>query len=213
MAATLPARPAQQPAVPPPLAHRPRAAHWPRLAARVIDLATVLTVLWGLVVLQVFWFMGDLSSRVDPAPWGRGFVPTVFFVVMLGAYEIVFLVHSRGQTPGMDIMKLRVVALDGAPVTVGRATRRWLVAGLLLFLTPLWLAALGVGATGLPVATGARRSLRDLAAGTRVVAYDRDHEDEAARRPSSRRARREEREAHLLAGHDDDATTAIGSPQ
>lgn len=163
---------------------------WRRVAARGIDVLTVLFTMWALVVLQVFWFMDSLSDRLDPEPWGRAFVATALFAVLYALYEIVFLVHSKGQTPGRDVMKLRVIGRDGAEhVTWRQAVARWSLPGVAVLIPPVWLAALAIGVTGVTLARSSRRSVPDWLAGTVVVAYDRDKEDSTSRRARSWRRR------------------------
>src|SRR5699024_1368616 len=77
-------------------------ALWRRALARAADAATVVLVLWMLVVLQVLWFMDDATRRFDPEPWGRAFVPLLAFIALSAIYEIVFLRFNEGQTPGKD---------------------------------------------------------------------------------------------------------------
>ena len=180
-------------AAPPPLT-RPPADPWRRAVARIIDLAIVATLLWTLVLFQVFWFMDRLSQRVDPEPWGRWFAPTVAFVVIFAVFEVLFLVRNRGQTPGKDVMKIRVVPRRaGGKISVVRAVRRWVLLGVAALVHPIWMAALVLGIVGLPAAMTGRRSMCDRLAGTVVVHYDRDREDPTARRPINRRERRERR--------------------
>ena len=160
-----------------------------RAAARAIDAATVLFTLWALVVLRVFWWMDGLSDRVHPEPWGRAFGATLTFVVLSGVYEVVFLVASKGQTPGKDLMKLRVVPRHGGEaVSWRRALGRWVLPGLVLLVPPLWAGAGLAAATGATVLGRSRRSLADRLAATAVVPYDRDVEDPDSVRP--RRPRR-----------------------
>jgi uncharacterized RDD family membrane protein YckC len=82
-----------------------------------------------------------------------------------------------GQTPGMRLMHLRVVAGDGAPPHAGRSLVR--LVGLVLAIVPLFAGFLPV------LFDRRRRALPDLMAGTLVVYADRaltaaDLEDEAA---------------------------------
>lgn len=162
--------------------------------ARTIDLAIVATLLWTLVLFQVLWFMDRLSRHVDPDPWGRWFAPTVAFCVIFAVFEVLFLVRNRGQTPGKDLMKLRVVPCRGGDkISVGRAVRRWVLLGIAALVHPIWMAAVVLGIVGLPAAMTGRRSMCDRLAGTVVVHYDRDREDPTARRPINRRERRERR--------------------
>lgn len=153
----------------------------------------MLSILFALVVTHAFWFIGRLSDRFHPEPWGRRLVATLAFIAMSALYEWAFLVHSKGQTPGKDIMKLRVVTTgQEAKISTPRALCRWLPLGAAPLLQPLWLMAPALAAAGVSAARRDRRALHDLVAGTRVVAYDRDLEDPDARRPKPRWRRRQE---------------------
>ena len=164
------------------LLDNPSAALWRRVAARAADAATVFFLLWVLVVLQILWFMGEMSDRVDPEPWGRAFPATVAFVVLSAVYEVVFLRFNDGQTPGKDLFNVRVVRRsDGGNLSVARAGRRWLLPGLAALVWPIWAAVLAVLATGLTVPFGARRrAVHDRLAGTVVVHFQRDDDGDAA---------------------------------
>lgn len=151
--------------------------------ARAIDALTVLCILWALVITQIFWFMNRLSERFDPEPWGRTFVATMSFVVLSALYEMVFLVRSKGQTPGKDLMKMRVIPTDGSDrVKTVRAFVRWLLPGVLAvaFVASPWLGAATVAAIAATALLPGRRAVHDLVAATMVVPYDRDNEDPAA---------------------------------
>jgi uncharacterized RDD family membrane protein YckC len=158
----------------------PPAALWRRAAARLLDAAVVFFVLWVLVVLRVLWFMGGLAEDVDPEPWGTAFVPTVAFVVLFLAYEVVYLVRNQGQTPGKELLKVRVVR-HGADGPIGPA--RALVRSLLPVLT--WLASPAVLALGLLFAPATsvpwserRAAWHDHLSGTAVVHHDRRADEE-----------------------------------
>jgi uncharacterized RDD family membrane protein YckC len=160
------------------------------LGAFAIDAATVATLLWTLVVLHVLWFMDDWSDRLQPRLWGRGFVATVSFAVIAVAYQTVFIVANRGQTPGKDIMNLRVVPSSGpGDVGPGRAMVRSVPFAALVLVRPVSLLVGVAIALVVSLWTPGRRSLPDRLAATAVVSYDRDAEDATARRPSSRRRR------------------------
>jgi uncharacterized RDD family membrane protein YckC len=183
------------------LPDRPTAALWRRGTARAIDMVTVFFVLWALVVSHVFWFMGDLSDRVDPSPWGRAFVATLTYLVMYIVYEVVFLTRSMGQPPGRDVMKVRVVPLSGSgQLGAARAAGRWLLPGVFLVVPPVWLGlSLVLGPAAITALLPRRRGLHDRVAGTVVVDYDRTKEDPTSAVPSRRSQRRLEREAEELA--------------
>lgn len=177
-----------------PLHQRPPATPWRRVAARAIDAATVVTLLWTLVVTHALWFMPELTDRFQPEPWGRSFVATLAFLVLAAIYEAVFVVRNEGQTPGKDLMDLRVVGprTDGR-MTVARTLARWSPLAVVPVVRPAWAAVLGVAVMAATVVLGSRwRPVTDAIAGTVVVGYDRDLEDPTARQPSTRRRRRAE---------------------
>jgi uncharacterized RDD family membrane protein YckC len=156
------------------------AALWRRAAARLVDAAVVFFVLWMLVVLRVLWFMGSLSDDVDPEPWGSAFVPTVAFVVLFLVYEVVYVAYNRGQTPGKELLKVRVLRYpDNGEVGVGRALVRSLLPVGVWLASPVWLALglLLVPGTSAPF-TERRAAWHDHLAGTAVVHYDRRAEEE-----------------------------------
>jgi uncharacterized RDD family membrane protein YckC len=168
----------------------PPAALWRRASARLLDAAVVFFVLWVLVVLRVLWFMGDLAEDVAPEPWGTAFVPTVAFVALFLAYEVVYLVRNQGQTPGKELMKVRVVRAvpqgtdrtdptDGRSIGTGRALVRSLLPVLTWLASPalLALALLFAPATSVPWSRR-RAAWHDHLGGTAVVHYDRQAEEE-----------------------------------
>ena len=79
-----------------------------RVAARVTDMVTVLFICLALVIIGLAPLMNHLSDRFDPAPWHRAFAATVLYTLVGTIYEVAFLV-ARGQTPGKDLMNVRVV--------------------------------------------------------------------------------------------------------
>ena len=156
------------------------AAVWRRAAARLVDAAVVFFVLWMLVVLRVLWFMGSLSDDVDPEPWGSAFVPTVVFVALFLVYEVVYVAYNRGQTPGKELLKVRVVRRsDHGEVGLGRALVRSLLPVGVWLASPVWLALglLFVPGTSAPL-TQRRAAWHDHLASTAVVHYDRRAEEE-----------------------------------
>jgi uncharacterized RDD family membrane protein YckC len=163
----------------------PPAAWWRRAAARLVDAAVVFFVLWMLVVLRVLWFMGSLSDDVAPEPWGHAFVPTVAFVVLFVAYDAAYVAYNRGQTPGKELLKVRVVRrradegdelTDPGPV---RALARSLLPALVWLASPVWLGFGLLFALGTSGPLSRRRAAwHDHLAETSVVHYDRRAEEE-----------------------------------
>jgi uncharacterized RDD family membrane protein YckC len=174
----------------------------------------VLTILWVLVVLRVLWFMSGLTGRFQPDPWGRAFVATVSFVALAIVYEAVFVSRSSGQTPGMDIVNVRVVG-PGADGTVGavRAVLRVLPVLVVPMVRPVWAAVALLAVFGLMLARPTRRSLVDSLTGTTVVPFDRDLEDPTARRPMARHRRRAMARDELLDGSLRSGTTGPATPR
>ena len=151
------------------------AALWRRALAVCADAATVFSLLWALVVVQLLWFMDDLSQSVDPAPWGDNFVPTLAFALAFAVYEIVFLAWNNGRTPGKEMLRLQVVGADGECPRLGRCVRRALAVAPLWMVPPVWLG-LGlvlVAAAGLPAVVDRRaRSWPDWLSGTDTTRFD-----------------------------------------
>ena len=121
----------------------PRADFVPRLVGLLID-----SVIVGLVNR-----LGDaLTSQTV------GFVLAVFVQL---AYAVYFISSGSGQTPGMRVMRVRVLTASGGPPSVPRSLVRF--AGLILAIVPLF-------AGFLPALFDARRrALQDFLAGTVVV--------------------------------------------
>ena len=158
----------------------PVAAVWRRALARIIDAVTVFFIQWMLTVIQLLWFMDDVSSRWQPEPWGRATAAILGYIFFHFVYTMVFLRWNEGQTPAMDLMKLRAVRTeDGSHLGLGRCAARWLVGGASWVVPPVFFGGLIINAaTYLTVpADRRRRTVSDWVAGTTVIAYDRDKED------------------------------------
>jgi uncharacterized RDD family membrane protein YckC len=116
----------------------PLAEFWQRLVAYLLDsliLAAVLiiplVVMFGLVFVPYI-----LSLRPGDQPDPRSFVLlellifAIFIPLQIIASYIYFvrMFHKTGQTVGKRVMRIRVVrVLDGGPVDLRVARRRWLV--------------------------------------------------------------------------------------
>lgn len=144
---------------------------WRRLAARATDLATVLFVQWALTVIHVFFFVPPLVGRVHPEPWGRAFVPTVLFVVLTFAYEVLFLTKNQGRTPGKDMLRLQVVRRNRNRAVGARdAAVRCVPVAAALLVPPWWLGLVILFGSGIPpLVTRSGRSLPDWVSATEVV--------------------------------------------
>ena len=158
----------------------PVAAVWRRALARLIDAITVFFIQWMFTVIQILWFMDDVSNRWQPEPWGRATAAILGYIFFHFVYTMVFLRWNEGQTPAMDLMKLRAVRTkDGSHLGLGRCGARWLVGGVSWIAPPVVLGGIIVNAaTYLTVPFDRRRrTVSDWVAGTTVIAYNRDKED------------------------------------
>lgn len=152
-----------------------------RIAARVVDAFTVFFLTFGLAVTVLFAFMAELTDMLALEPWGRSLAPALLFFVVAVVYESTF-VSLRGQTPGKDLLDVRVVdALDaeGARIpTPSVASARAVLAWSVAFVPDLRLA-FGLAATGalLLLLGPVRLAVLDRIMTTAVVAYDADREE------------------------------------
>jgi uncharacterized RDD family membrane protein YckC len=171
----------------------PLGALWRRAAARALDMMAIFWLQFAFAVLLA-GFGVPLRVHGTPEPWGEAFVGYLVYISLFALLETVYLVR-RGQTPGHELLKLKVVdATTGAHPTLPQVLRRSLVLWLLR-LIPGGFAMYGAAAiyaTGLPalVDPRRRRTLGDLLGGTIVVSYDATVEEgprPPTRRPPTRR--------------------------
>jgi uncharacterized RDD family membrane protein YckC len=122
-----------------------------RLVAFVID--GFLLSVYLVVIGSIF-----LSSDIEDL-----FMWSVFVVIPLLFYTMIFEISMNGQTPGKRAMQICVVSLDGSSASSGQLVVRWffLIAGF-YFLS-------GVIAAVIVLANGNGQRLGDIIAGTKVV--------------------------------------------
>ncbi|MHC1782454.1 MAG: RDD family protein [Anaerolineaceae bacterium] len=107
--------------------------------------------------------VGSLSSYLENDPtWFLAITGMVSFLFLWG-YYIFFEMIWNGQSPGKRLSKMRVIRVDGRPVTLSESLIRNLVR-LIDFLPGFY----GVGVMAMFIQPQSRR-LGDLAAGTLVV--------------------------------------------
>jgi len=152
-----PSRPATQPAPPPfqVAAAIGPAGFWIRFVAVMID-AMVLFVAQG-ILFGTGWILANGTMA-----GGMALKSTVnLFGTLIGAaYGIVF--HWRwGQTIGKMALQIKVVSMDGGPLSLGQATGRY-------FATFLSAVILCIGFIMVGFRSD-KRALHDLLAGTRVI--------------------------------------------
>jgi len=147
-----------------------------RLAARLVDGFTLFFVMFGLSVSVLFVVMGPLTRLLDVEPWGTRLAPTLVFVLIAVGYET-FFVSRRGQTPGRDLLNLKVVGDAGTAPSPWRSfahslcwavvlVPEWRIVAGLVVASVLWLL---IDPTG--------RGPQNRLTGTWVIRYDADVEE------------------------------------
>ncbi len=126
-----------------------------RIAAGVADLL-LLGAVDGLVVALTARALGMPMAAAAGLPW----LPLAAFLALFDLAAVVTLTALGGQTLGKMASGIRVVDLNGGPVTASRALLRTI-------LSVLSLLAAGLGFVGLLARS--RRAGHDWLAGTRVV--------------------------------------------
>lgn len=140
-----------------------------RFLAALIDTLAIF-FLQVVVLGTLLWLVFRSTSTesifsTNAGYWVLGIVTLLSFLFLWG-YYIFFEIMWNGQTLGKRWIGLRVIRLDGTPVTVAEVVIRNLVR--MIDLLP---AAYGIGVVTMFINENSRR-LGDLAAGTLVV-YDR----------------------------------------
>ncbi len=122
------------------------------------------TLLWVLSRMSGFSLLDSSGSSSDAKVlyWVFGILVLLSFVFYWG-YYIFFEILWNGQTPGKRLVSLRVIRVDGTPVSASEVVIRNLVRT--IDLLPV---AYGVGVVTMFVTHNSRR-LGDLSAGTVVV--------------------------------------------
>lgn len=139
-----------------------------RLGAALVDIVIQGFVLLALV-LALTLAGAAVSDDIGVFLLGAG---SLIIVTVLLGYSIVFEALNNGRTPGKSIFGIRVVSVDGSPLTLGAVAIRTLMR-LIDFLP----GAYALGAISI-VATQRNQRLGDIAARTVVV---RDRNDATPR--------------------------------
>jgi uncharacterized RDD family membrane protein YckC len=131
-----------------------------RAIALVVDalLANVVFV----TVVALGGLVASLFGGLRPH-WVAGTIAGTGWLLVVVSYFVAFW-SSTGQTPGMGLMRLRVLDQLGNPPRIGRSLLRF--AGLVLAIVPLFAGCLPM------LVDDRRRALQDLIAGTVVVYAD-----------------------------------------
>jgi len=132
-----------------------------RAVALAIDVALVHAIV--LVGAGLLGLVASLVGDLRPG-WLVAVLAGIGWALSVAVYFVLFW-SVTGQTPGLRAMRLRVVAGEGEPPSVGRSLIR--LVGLLVAIVPLF-------AGFVPVLFDARRrGLHDYLAGTVVLYADR----------------------------------------
>jgi uncharacterized RDD family membrane protein YckC len=128
-----------------------------RFGALMIDRIIVIGPVYALFLIGMF---ATADAKGDPNPWVLLLlVPLVFAPPV---YEGLMLQHKQGQTLGKMALRIRVVRVDGSPITAGqawgRATMRFVLEGCASFI--VYIPAFF---------TKEKTGLHDLVSSTRVV--------------------------------------------
>lgn len=127
-----------------------------RMAAQLID--------WGIELVWLFaglWLIGIIEDVVSNIIMTRmAFVVLLFVPIIF--YSLLWELLNHGQTPGKQLIKLRVVKTDGSSPSLGALVMRWL----------LWIAdgpTLGFLGIFVMLVTRNHQRFGDMAAGTMVI--------------------------------------------
>ncbi|MFN8412955.1 MAG: RDD family protein [Anaerolineales bacterium] len=143
-----------------------------RFLAALIDTALILIgqllILGAAILVALIVFKTDLLGE-DLFNWALAITGILSFIFLWG-YYIFFEILWNGQTPGKRWVGLRVIRVDGTPITVGEAIIRNLVR--IIDLLP---TAYGIGVVTMFISPNSRR-VGDLAAGT-IVIHEREEKE------------------------------------
>ena len=127
-----------------------------RMAAQLID--------WGIELVWIFaalWLIGNIDDVVSNSIMTRMAYVVLLFVPII-FYSLLWELLNHGQTPGKQLIKLRVVKTDGSSPSLGALVMRWL----------LWIAdgpTLGFLGIFVMLVTRNHQRFGDMAAGTMVI--------------------------------------------
>jgi uncharacterized RDD family membrane protein YckC len=144
---------------PPRTAPTPFAGAATRAVALGVDAAVILLIFVSLAALVAL--VASLVGTLRPQ-WLVGTLLAVGWALLAGGYFVMFW-SGAGQTPGMRLLRLRVVGREGRPPSLGRSMLR--AVGTLVAIVPLLAGYVPV------LFDDRRRGLPDLLAGT-VVVYE-----------------------------------------
>ena len=133
------------------------------IATRAIALATdaALTIVLFMSIVGIVALVASLVGGLRPE-WLVGALLASGWMLVAGTYFVLFW-STAGQTPGMRLLRVRVLGPEAKPPSIGRSLVR--LVGLVLAIVPLFAGFIPV------LFTERRRGLADFLAGT-VVLYE-----------------------------------------
>ena len=137
------------------------AGFWLRLAANILDgiiISTPITFLFAFIMTGDIFAVSNID---DPMPAHETLANITFAI-----YGLLLPIFWGGFTIGKKVMNVKIVRVDGKPLTFGTMLMRNFVAGFVYVLT------LGIGIIVSAFMVGLRedkRSIHDFIAGTKVV--------------------------------------------
>lgn len=143
--------------------HYPVASLGDRILAYLIDILILIVYIVALIAIYVKLKM----------------VTVWVWIVTMGTpfllYHVLFEIFMNGQSPGKQVMNIKVLRLDGTPATVGDYLLRWLFAfiEIRIFSGLVAILVIAIGGKG--------QRLGDLVAGTTVVKLIEETQITAAR--------------------------------
>jgi uncharacterized RDD family membrane protein YckC len=136
----------------------PLAEFWERLVAYLLDRLIIIAVLLipvgigAFILFRRLFDQMNVAAQTNTEPDLTGFLlGYLLFIACASALQLLatfcyeVLYQSRtGQTVGKRVMKIRVERVDGEPLTVAAALRRWLVQDPVALVVPFfgWLDGL-----------------------------------------------------------------------
>jgi len=144
----------------------PPGGFWIRFVAYMID-GLVLTVAAGAIVeLFVLFVIGSADANEDETSPAIVFAIVLMILALLligWLYEALMTSSRRGATLGKQALGLRIIRADGARLSFGRATARYLLKYIITPLVPLLIGYL------MAAFTNRKRALHDVLADTLVI--------------------------------------------
>ncbi len=138
-----------------------------RILARIMD--NIIRIAWVFIVLFFFgglgYFQNNLQNNLQILTNNGLKSILLFLLALLGLtipvlfYSLIFEAVMNGSTPGKRVMELKVISMDGKPLTFWQCVLRW-----------IFLILDGTGMGLIPMALISKKQrIGDLVAGTVVI--------------------------------------------